>query len=187
MSLIQLLTAGKSFCNLEDHLSPYKMTRRHLLPRFDPIRADETQSSAPDAAPVSTMTECRSAVSPAISQACRGAVQPLPHSGVSRTAVAVQRIKSMVDLSRGRWVMAKQTFVGGPEDKSTSRNLQGELALDAVQVKRNDLNDIDLETPRAPSRPPKSTIRKQPPVGSEAGAAWILNRMTARLFGFLIT
>ncbi len=180
MSLLRLLTAGKSLIGLKDSAGRYAVTRQRLLPKFNAKHA---------AASANAVMTGEAGAAPALTG--RGA-------GGTRLATAkpgeANAQKSSPKLFR--WWKSKPALPGIPRFQKAM--VQGELSLDTVKVVRNDLRDSDLElAPGAPARgrgdgagrsaaPPQAQGSVPPLPGARpepAGGDGTWNRMAERFFG----
>ena len=187
MSLLRLLTAGKSLVGLKESDGRYCVTRQRLLPEFgtkrNPFRTPKEVPPELDAASPSP-----------------GAAGPSTSPGVSPSRAL--DIAAPVDgrtPGHGRlanWVskcarkVASVGSKGGPKAAKPAipafakPMVQTEMSLDRVKVVRNDLSDSDLEIVRMRPQPPP--FKQAPVVQTEekphsAERPW--NRMAGRLFG----
>ena len=205
MSLLRLLTTGKSLVGLTDTDSRYRLTHQRLLPQFGPTR--NPFSSSGKSEPV--QTEARllvqaggggaSGEGPGVPNSCGTAAAA--HQGgaqdrASSTSAGGQgfteamrlraaalasgcRAKLTGLLGRARVKAAKPAI-----PQFTKLPVQGELSLDKIKVARNDLSDADLEV--VPARTPTAPASVGPALrtGKRAGLAettW--GRVTAGIFG----
>jgi len=175
MSLLQLLTTGKSLVGSKESTGRYHLSRHRLLPRFggkkDPFRA----TTLPDHAQ-------RPATAPA-------QVAPSPNG-----PEAPLRAKSSMEETREPgWAgncLSKMGALFSRHRKKVERPaiprfgkplVQGELSLDAVKVVRNDLHDSDLEF--VPAKPVQARPVPATPSKGGAGPEKVWNRVTGRFFG----
>jgi hypothetical protein len=137
MSLLRLLTAGKSLVGVKEN-GRYRKT--HGLPNFSPNDRAATPPCAGKG------LESVKAASPAPA----GSVNPPP---VSSSWLA-------------RWLSRRRRPAPAAIPRFNKALVQGELTLDRVKVLRNDLSDSDLEVVpvRAPVEKPrlKQPAEKQP-------------------------
>jgi hypothetical protein len=164
MSLLRLLTAGKSLVGLKDTGSRYNVPRRGLLPQFsakkNPFRAS-TRPEFNQSTTLKNVSEGQSANRAAADSENPGepalsgrAAVPLRESSLPiAPAVSIpQKTADKRELpgSRGfRWIASLPWMRPKVEKPAiprlTKSMVQGELSLDAVRVVRNDLSDTDLE------------------------------------------
>jgi hypothetical protein len=177
MSLLRLLTAGKSLVGIKESAGRYRLTTPGLLPRFgakkDPFRA-------------TTMPE-------QVQRAPGGPVEQAASLGTKTGEASAGRDSSEAVAEHGGWAGKCFSKVGAMlsrRGKSGERPaiprfnkplVQGELSLDSVRVVRNDLRDSDLEIVAA------KPVQPSPPASVPAACAprpdnaW--NRVAGRLFG----
>jgi hypothetical protein len=181
MSLLQLLTTGKSLVGMSDSESRYRM--RNRLPRFGSDRnpfatrqeqegaAGEGGSAEPRRGDLSIAELAAARLKetqrlPAPVAAPRSAL-PRP-SRISRLAAWLRRANQAVRPSRPELAARPLPPAARPGIRPP---VQGELSLDKVRVVRNDLSDADLEV--VPARPaselPPGT-RPQPDLASSRSA-----------------
>lgn len=185
MSLLRLLTAGKSLIGLKESQGRYAVKQHGMLPRFG---AKDSDSPKPNKAGDPTAADTWAA-SPAKATSAAAAVPP----GACQPAAPSRESKGLLLL--GWW---KPKLKGPAIPRFHRPMVQGELSLDSVKVVRNDLRDSDLEvTTRVTksvgperARPAQevpeteTSVPALPGSGSGAPAAagsWV--RMTERLFG----
>jgi hypothetical protein len=201
MSLLRLLTAGRSLVGLTNGASPYRMSNRRALPRFgskaNPFRATAMPSSPTSSAvpreetpglaepPVAAKAgPCASAAPVAAAQS--GPVQRRPAlrngSGLGSARAFFAGIGTRASggfckcAAKVRSLVSRTPKPGKPAMlRMTPVPLQGELSLDRIKVVRNDLSESDLEVvpaKPAPAAPkPRPTGARQEPV-EPAGATW---------------
>lgn len=181
MSLLRLLTAGRSLVGIRDVETRYRMTSQRLLPRFGVGKNPFTASDAPAAVSVETGRQAEQTRQPSAEAGAenRGRVS---HRGV------VIAIRSKTTAVYGNWVGGLSAMFNRskrrPEAEAKPRvrtePVQGELALDRIRVMRNDLSDADLEVIRSksPVEPPGMTANPRAAADVPAGkTAW--GRMVA--------
>lgn len=205
MSLLRLLTTGKSLVGVSDEESRYRLTSQKLLPQFGPAR--NPFSSRAKAEPA--QTEARSpenhggngaSVARPSLPGTRGEPAAVVQRVVERRAVPAkfdlrklagalwQRIAVVLSgwqaklsglLARSGGKAAKPAIPRFPKPP-----VQGELSLDRIKVMRNDLSDVDLEL--IPAKPPVAPVAAAPAPGAAekakgAKSAW--GRVTTRILG----
>jgi hypothetical protein len=205
MSLLRLLTTGKSLVGLKNLESRYRLTTQRLLPQFGPTRNPfssngksepaQTEARVPGddvgkgaAAEGSGSTDSRGATPAALPSGAQNRMAST--SAVIRRFTEALRLRAEVLLGgckgklkgmigRVRVNEAKPAIPRFPKPP-----VQGELSLDKIKVMRNDLSDADLEViaGRAPTAPAISepALQTDKEVGV-AGSRW--GGATARLFG----
>ncbi len=185
MSLVRLLTAGKSLVGLKESENRYRVTNQRLLPKFEskknPFGPGVTSPSecavAPEPGP---QPEAPVAAVPSTSEAPDGQSRPAPlakSDGLwTRTARwSASRLRSLHLLRRA---IPVQAIARRQQQK---RLFQAELSLESVKVVRNDLSDTDVEIvtckkPAAPNEKAAGAEDKDAP-----NQAW--NKLTGSLFG----
>jgi hypothetical protein len=169
MSLLRLLTAGKSLVGLQAPSSRYLMRERHRLPKFGsdinpfaappPAREEPTQTPS-DAAP----RHQRYQMSPAEFAAARlKETKKLPASppaetkwtaaAASETGARTQAGHWTQKLNPLSWVSRRPAQPRSVIPKFSKTPVQGELSLDKVKVVRNDLSEADVEIITATAGP----------------------------------
>ena len=173
MSLVRLLTAGKSLVGLKDNGNRYRVTSQRLLPKFN-TKELPTKMNEPDSDTVSVDAGGQPQ-----------APNPAPISvGPSTTASGPVRS----DRSGSRWFggiwpisWLNRSKVSRSAVSPFSKALvQPELLLESVKVIRNDLSDSDLEIVTA--KGPKATGQSTPAAPAQSRARATLAKMTGRLF-----
>ncbi len=181
MSLVRLLTTGKSLIGIKDSTSRYQMRHRHLLPKFG---AERNPFAAPAASTPARVLASKSpaAASPGPAASVRGMspaeaaaarlkeTKRLPTAGPAEAKPATRK-PSVLALARGwfsRWLQEltrrHRQLPRNPAPKSAiSRSgrppVQDELSLDQIKVVRNDLSEADVEI--VPARP-EAKARSRP-------------------------
>jgi hypothetical protein len=181
MSLLRLLTAGKSLVGLQPPSSRYLMRDRHRLPKFG---SDINPFAAPPPAPEEPMQtpsdptpkHQRYQMSPAEFAAARlKETKKLPASPLAETkpTSAEPASETSAQTPAGHWTekfnplswlprRRKQPRAAVP--KFSKSPVQGELSLDKVKVVRNDLSEADVEIITAKAAP-KPKPEPTPPAG----------------------
>ena len=172
MSLVRLLTAGKSLVGLKESESRYRVSRQRLLPRFEakrnPFGERAKHAAQPEPSAVQESTPPPAQVSPAESVSPHP-VAPPKRSMNARVGLLFERcISALRSLMfwRGRRVV--------PMGRASKRLVQPELSLAGVKVVRNDLTDSDIEVvapkvgPVAKVSTPATEAAKGP-----AGSRWM--------------
>jgi hypothetical protein len=163
MSLLRLLTTGKSLVDLKDTESRYRVTSQRLLPQFGPTRNPFSSREKAERRQPETPLRAERSLNGAPEETSQS-----PGSGGGQGAAParsngpgfgeVLRLRTVALLSgwKARWV----GWLARPHNKTaktaiprfTKPPVQGELSLDRIRVARNDLSDADLEVVLA--RPP---------------------------------
>jgi hypothetical protein len=182
MSLMPLLSAGKSLIGLKDSASRYRMGDPRAMPKFssrkNPFRLGENPVPAPafnvadavnlQATAVAEPPPNSGSVSSAPSAAPANTCTDVRHSPLKNFFRALTRAPgALVDgllaaSSRVPRFWRRQSPRPIPQFPKSA--VQGELSLDAVRVVRNDLSDTDVELVPAKASPTPSP--GQPKVAS---------------------
>ena len=203
MSLMQLLTTGKSFVGLKE-VQPYRVSHERLLPQFGPVKnpfcttdqldRPQTETGRRTARPLAVSQPQVAAVTALPAQEPAGAAPPItskmPVLPVgSKPGSHASAFRSRAAALRTEWAGKLGALFSGPKSKPARVKLpgaprlqvQGELALDKIKVVRNDLSDADLEV--VPARPP--TVRANAAPALHMPEATVGNGPArARLAGF---
>jgi hypothetical protein len=205
MSLLRLLTTGKSLVGLKDLESRYRLSTQRLLPQFGPTRNPFRGNGKSEPA----RTEARvpgddgghgaAAEGRGSKDSCEATREALPSGAQDRTAFTNAVVRRFTEALRLR----AAALLGGCKGKLTGMvgrvrvkaakpaiprftkpPVQGELSLDKIKVMRNDLSDADLEViaGRAPTAPASSEPALR--IAKEVGVAesrW--GGATAGMFG----
>ena len=205
MSLLRLLTTGKSLVGLKDLDSRYRLTTQRLLPQFGPTRNPFSSNRKPEPAQTKAQVPGDDVGNGASTEgfgsadsrgATRGSFQGgvqdrtgLTNAGSRRFAEALRlRAAALV----GEWKGKLTGMIGRVRVKAAKPAIprfqkppmQGELSLAKVKVMRNDLSDADLEViaARVATAPASSepALRSAKDVGV-AESSW--RGATAGVFG----
>lgn len=178
MSFGRLLAAGRSLIGLRNGESRYRENKQARLPKFiSPKNPFATPGKSPEPVAVVDVEKPVVAALPAAEQPAALKVQPTPASASGTNWLGGWRQKWNPFGARPS---SSKSAMGG----SAGAARQGELALERVQVMRNDFSDMERET--APPQPKTVlpglpvmavTMEKLEPVG----AAW--NRLAAKFIG----
>jgi hypothetical protein len=208
MSLLRLLTTGKSLVGVGEAEGRYRLTTQRLLPHFgspinpfrgrgesDPAQTEDALSrtleeTATPARPLSSGgKQSLELGQPAAPQRPGRTVRP---STVSSGRSFLWAIGMKVTVTLGAWTSRFRGMFERPRAETTSSALprftkqpvQGELSLDRITVVRNDLSEADLEV--IPAR----VVQAQPsgaldlpaePQARIPDSSW--GRMKTRMFG----
>ena len=158
MSLLKLLTTGKSLVGLKDAESRYRMTNQRLLPKFgsakNPFSAAETVEPVSTVAtpPIEEQQSAPVTHPTTMEPASNGTIKE--SAGLLRLGTSKARGLAAAALQT-RWVSQLGPLISRPARKTTKaagvpvpskpQQVQGELSLDRIKVMRNDLSDADLE------------------------------------------
>jgi hypothetical protein len=196
MSLLRLLTSGKSLDGSKDSASRYQVTRQRLLPKFGLKARDGANAGGGAGAPG---VAGRDAGEPRVAGTDAGAP-----GAMARAGAGADKVEDKVQDKGARrnllgWWQPKAARPAIPNFHKPM--VQGELSLDSVKVVRNDLRDSDLEIlagGRVQANPTPATRQSAGTAAAEAGksvpalpgtrvgrslgeSAW--SRVTERLFG----
>jgi hypothetical protein len=174
MSLLRLLTTGKSLVGVQETESRYRLTSQRLLPHFgaakNPFGSSSKSSPAfrgrnSDPAGESTLGKM-------------GERHDVTASKRKPTSIQRERIASVKGIAGScstwsarlgqRWAMRIKTLLGRAGAPSTQpvvgrvpkQAVQGELSLDRIKVVRNDLCDADLEVVQMTRSAPDSQLAR---------------------------
>ena len=170
MSLLRLLTTGRSLVSVRDTESRYRLTTQRLLPQFGPTRNPFGSSARQEPSSVGT------------SRPAAGLGEASPKGegrGHARGSwLRVVGLWSACKLKPGALIVRsfeKTATRATPQPPKCP--VQGELSLDRVRVVRNDLSDADLEVVPARTGPaPEGLVGK-----SKTRAEWAWGRVAKRL------
>jgi hypothetical protein len=181
MSLLRLLTTGKSLVGVKDTESRYRVTGARLLPQFGSARNPFSSTAKSEPAPAGER--------PAAAQVGNGAsggrsgIRSANAKPALARAIGALRLKAVALLSGWRAKLGgllprpRAAKVKPAIPRFTKPAVQGELSLDRIRVVRNDLSDADLEV--VPAKAPAT-----PAVEQDLGAETAGGRGTARIPGF---
>ena len=178
MALIKLLAAGRSWSEPRDRPHRYKL-KNGVLPTFGnnpsavverhvDSNAETTVSQKPSAVPDAPKQFCGTETMKA-----EPVAEPTFEMGAPQSGASLKRWSWKVNPFKAR--SAKQPVT------APCQTLQGELSLDKVKVKRNDLSDSDLEVVSA-HRPNVFAAPVAATTEGEAKKHSLLSRVAARLF-----
>lgn len=145
MSLLRLLTAGKSLVGLDNDGRRYRPTDPRSMPRFGAKKNPFRSKAKPK-------------------QAGEATVKSAPEPARTPSASIAKNVESRSAASQGwfgglkarlsSWFAPRKRQTKPALPPFTKSPLQGELSLNSVKVVRNDLSDMDLEI--VPARPERS-------------------------------
>jgi len=205
MSLLRLLTTGKSLVGVKDTESRYRLTSQRLLPQFGPARNPFRDRGRPNTAEAeacslgdhggSEASGDKHTIPPVKGQptpALRGMAGKRAHSARSHATCLAEALRLRAVALLGRWKTGMRRWPGRPSGKPakpaiplfTSQPVQGALSLDKIEVVRNDLSDADLELVSA--KQPVARASAAPDVRAEERAdigEGTRGRVTTRVFG----
>jgi len=175
MSMMQLLSAGKSLVGLHDTHSRYQLRTKNTLPKFGPVRNPFVTTAEPVVAKADAGVPKTYQLNPAELAAAN-------LKETKRIPVAVEifkkttRLPTLPPARRAEQILSRIAALarGGcewagdqarklpqlvarrkpaPAPKLSGAVIQAELSLDRVQVVRNDLSDADVEVVPAQVKP----------------------------------
>lgn len=166
MSLLRLLSAGKSLVGLKESTGRYHLPSTGALPKFEakknPFRSGATASRPSE---LNSEDEQPKPQQPA--------EQPDRKSDLGKSEAGRDQMRNVISKLRGLWPRRKSGVKSSPV-RGAAPLVQGELSLDRVKVVRNDLSDSDLEIVPAPSSSRGRTELDQPNLADPAVAAPVL-------------
>jgi len=201
MSLVRLLTTGKSLVGIKETTSRYHLARQNWLPKFASAKNPFASTVTADRDSVPGQTPANDAAKSAATIAALKKTQRLPlYQSPTKVVQASEGAPRRTGSAKfaGKWLSALNPFslkvAGKPKPVSGARSapaVQGELSLDKVKVVRNDLSDADLEIVPLRSSTGKASAGaapgdERPPTiaGAKAPAnANALERLASSLFG----
>jgi len=169
MSLLRLLTAGKTLVGLKKLEHKYHLPAQRPLPEFGPKKNPFRATALPEkteAAPEQPAEINGAVKAPLVEPAVEAAHQPAASSGVEQREPAPVEMESEVrsavrasEPSPKKHSPLKALLLWGRAKKSQVNKMsngrpliQAELSLDSVKVVRNDLSESDLEVVRVEKR-----------------------------------
>jgi hypothetical protein len=170
MSLLRLLTAGRSLVSVRDMESRYRLTTQRLLPQFVPARNPFSSKQETESVPVVASHQGAEIGTAPLKAGTWGFARAL----WLRTAVLWSGWKVKLNrlVARPRQAAAK------PAIPQFSRlPVQGELSLDRVKVMRNDLSEADWEVVPAKSKAAPALLVAEPTGGAESAWKWVMPRV----------
>ena len=204
MSLLRLLTTGKSLVGVKDTESRYRLTSQRLLPQFGPARNPFRDRGKPDPAQAEACSlgdhggndaSGEERIIPPTDGKPMPALQGLAGnralSARARGTCLAEALRLRAAALLGRWRARVSRWLWRPSGKVakptiprfTKQPVQGDLSLDKIKVVRNDLSDADLEV--VPAKQPAAQASAAPGVRAEERAevgegTW--GRVTNRMF-----
>jgi len=205
MSLLRLLTTGKSLVGVSDAESRYRLTSQRLLPQFGPARNPfsgraKAEPAQPKARPLEEHGGNGAPVARPGLPGPRGGPAAVLQRGAEQRAVPAKcdprdlagvlwrRLAALLSrwqatlcglLAHSRGMAVQPAIPRFPKPP-----VQGELSLDRIKVMRNDLSDADLEvvTAKLPAAPAATTPAPRA-VQKAAGTKSVWGRVTTRILG----
>ncbi|MDB6030542.1 MAG: hypothetical protein JWM16_880 [Verrucomicrobiales bacterium] len=154
MSLVQLLSVGRSLLNIQDRPSPYRMRQDHLLPKFGRVEGREPEKRA-----VREVSPRENRKEPKVNES--------------------QEVKVKRGGSLFRWMKRANPFARKPAAAAPEKApVQYELVLDSIKPVRNDLHDTDLMVV-----PARAAENKTAATGRETEPAGMAGKTSSRIFG----
>ncbi len=148
MSLMRLLTAGRSWVGLKDPGSRYQMGKPGMLPKFGSGRNPFGAKKAvgPPHRSVESDRSDKAAAPAPVPGASAAQAQPASHSrsqiAIRQEVAKKENWASKLGLLLG--VRVKKRQATAPVTPPPSARPQLELSLDSIKVVRNDLSDADV-------------------------------------------
>ena len=205
MSLVRLLTAGKSLVGLRDGDSPYRFTSQRFLPQFGPARnpftgREQAKSAHTEAHSSGLIGDNGAPIAKPAIPAPKGEPGATPQKEVGPRPVRAKfdaRMRAealwrrLAALLSGWQVKLRGLFArsGSKAAKSAIPRfpkpaVQGELSLERIQVVRNDLSDADLEiVPAKPMATPATATPAPRLIVKAEGAKSAWGRVRSRILG----
>jgi hypothetical protein len=184
MSLLRLLTTGKSLEGLKDSEIRYRVTSQRLLPKFGSAK---NPFCAPDKSKPARQLACKAAeaASAPPQQGAAGVAAAAHPAALVRPnrAGMTGALRSRAAELRNKWVGTLSGLLSRPGSKPVKLAMsrppklpvQGELSLDKIRVVRNDLSDADLEVVPAKRAAAPEGVRPVLPAAEKTaggGKAW---------------
>ncbi len=189
MSLVRLLTTGKSLVGVKDLEGRYNVTNQRLLPKFEsaknPFRpaARRTEGPPAEAAPSAPAAQAPRLLSQAgsPSAAASAAVSPVRTSQPPARSWFGSLVARLARWLTGSGRPSKRTQPAIPQFKPP---MQTELRLESIKVVRNDLSDSDLEvvSSRKPAAAQAETAPAAKPAAKPEPRSKSWGRGSTRLF-----
>ena len=189
MSLLRLLTTGKSLVGGNDTETRYRLTRQRLLPQFGPAtnpfknsgksEPGRTEASSPGrhhGSDTSGDKDDSSVSGGTPSVAVQAVVEHRKMSAAARAHPLAAALRSRAAALLSRWRAKLSRLPRRASGKAakpaippfTKPPVQAELSLDKIKVVRNDLSDADLEV--VPTKQPAIPTGGAPDMGTEERA-----------------
>lgn len=200
MSLMQLLTVGRSLRSVRGGRSPFRPAEQGMLPKFAASRASEVkpaENANPQPRPIRSpfVPPRQKVIKPGRGALLKKIFSPFKRN---KTMNAVEAEPPSVSASAptkpeqafpfGRWTLFSNPFNRSAKArlKADAGPVQTELSLDAVKPVRNDLSDSDLEVVpvkvTAPAAPvPATTTVTSAHETESSGVVW--HQLKNHLFG----
>lgn len=153
MSLMQLLTVGRSLSGAKEGPNSFKMSEQNLLPKFTATKPQSSSASvctSPETRPRETRDESlfdarfpASAEDPAKTEIETRSF-PVPEPQPSPPPALIQTTQEQ-PAPRRTWSLKRALFLRRAPKTANNAAVQTEWALERVTVVRNDLSETDLE------------------------------------------
>jgi len=181
MSLMQLLTTGKSLVGQDNSSHRYQLTNHKLLPKFgskrNPFAAGKSGAGGSGTAPVQTPAAPKAAKALPPNIFSRGAMS---RPWTARLAFWLGGLKARLRRSQAGARRVQPPPAAGTHPIGA---LQGELLLEGIKVVRNDLSETDLEIVTAKPTALENAAAATPMPAAPAGADGAWDRIRSRLTG----
>jgi hypothetical protein len=188
MSLMRLLSAGKSLVGVTEDERRYRMGNRGLMPKFGSGKNPFLKEPAEKKLPAGQGTSVASPPAPVAEShpVTSRATRQWPSASPAFRGMAGSLMEKLKSRLPGRALQGVRTSFA----RSAKLPMQGELSLDRIQVVRNDLSDTDFEiAPRQPSAPRRAggaraisdlrtAVKAEPSTGVDTGRS---RRLSGRL------
>jgi hypothetical protein len=171
MSLLRLLTTGKSLVSAQDTESRYRLSTQRLLPQFGPAKNPFSSKAETDRAPAAAIPQGAEAGMTTPKTGTQSLARTLWFRTVARWSGWMPKLSGL--FARRRVVAGKPAI-----PQFSKPPVQGELSLDRVKVVRNDLSEADLEVVPARLKAAPTPMAVEP--AGSAASAW--GRVTTRIF-----
>ena len=181
MSLLKLLTSGKSLVGLRDSASRYRMSNQKLLPKFGSGKNPFQRSPNGELAPAVVESSGVEAQTTLSTEKDRGQDKEKT-GGESLLRLGTSKCRNLAAALQSRWASQLTALLSRPAARPAKvavrvfgkPPVQGELSLDRIKVVRNDLSDADLEVVAVKSPRPASPAPVVPASQGKSQAAPVL-------------
>lgn len=187
MSLMRLLTVGRSIATIKDQPSRYKMTQQNLLPKFGPPNRSEAtaaplQPTQTPAAKIEKIKQAPASQKEMPTTKKKMSAEALNDAGPDEQSVSASPNVPKAAFPGGRWSRIRNPFGARKTAEVERVPTQGELSLDMVKPVRNDLNDADLEVVLCRKRPVDPEKEISAPAERHEPVGYLWSRLSSRLF-----
>ncbi len=138
MSLVRLLTAGRSLVGISQPGNRYRLPTERLLPKFEARKNPFRRTAASNPAPAAAAPVCPA--KPVIA----GETKAKRSNWIAKVRACLARLSECVSALKFPVFRRREGPAGSVRPPADSM-VQPELSLDSVKVLRNDLSDSDLE------------------------------------------